>query len=218
MSRGAEDVGELDDELARACSGRTRMSVAMELRVLKRKVRVDLALKGLKAGFEQKSLLLFKFELDANGVPDFERDADDHGSARPDAGAQKPVGGVEREELAGHEVGDPLARGLESEDEEQQKDLAVKAGLADVAADPAIDGEVDEGGEEPDFFGVDEAAEAAGEQGDKGVEGQGEELAMKLGGDAEQDGAEQGGPGAKQDAEDHGWSQRQCRQRGSWGR
>ena len=42
------------------------------------------------------------------------------------------------------------------------QDLAVDAGLAQVAADPAVEAEVDEGSEGPDFFAFDESAEDAG--------------------------------------------------------
>ena len=45
---------------------------------------IDLALQGVEAGFEEQVLLFFELHLDAEGVPDLERDADDDGGAEAD--------------------------------------------------------------------------------------------------------------------------------------
>ena len=77
-----------------------------------------------------------------------------------------------------------------SDDEEEHEELAVDARAAQVAAHPAVEAEVDEGREGPDFFRLDEAAEHAGEQADGGVERQRKIFAVVHRGSGKHDAAE----------------------------
>ena len=108
-------------------------------------MRVDLALEGVEARFEQEALLLFERLLDADGVPDLERDADDHGGAGPDGNADDPAVGDEGEEAVGVAAGGPLAQHLHGNDEDEEENLAIDTGTQEVAAHPAVEAEVDEG-------------------------------------------------------------------------
>ena len=79
----------------------------------------------------------------------------------------------------------------------------------EVAGDPAVDAEVDEGGEGPDVFGFGEGAEVAGEGGDGEVYGQREVLAVEECGDGKGDAGTHGGDGADEDAEEDGGLERE---------
>ena len=199
----AENVGELDDELA-SLLGAEADERGDGAEGVEEEMRVDLALESIEAGFEQEALLFFEGALDADGVPDFERDADDHGGAGPDGEADQPAVGDEGEETAMRHALGPLAQHFHGNDEDEQEDLAIDAGAEERAADPAIEAEVDEGGEGPDFFLVDEAAVDAGGDGDGHQEGEGQEFAVKDSGQREHGGADEGGAGANEDAENDG--------------
>jgi len=201
----AEDVGELDGHLAGQL-GLDADERGDGVECVEEEVRVDLALKGVEAGFKKETLLLFQLELDAEGVPDLERDSYDHGRAEPDENLKTPDAGVEREETLWVYARDPLMRDLTEHDEEEHEDLAIDAWLADIAANPAVEAEIDEGGEVPDFFFFDGEAEEAGGEAEDGVEGQGEEFMVVDGGRGEDDAAEHGLDGAEEQAkEDDGF-------------
>ena len=189
--------------ISRASSGWLRTSDGDGIEGVEEEVGIDLALQGVEAGLKQEALLLFELELDAQGVPDLERDADDHGRAEPDQHLQAGDVGVEREEAMRIKVRQPFAADLQNDDEEQHHDLAVEAGLAEVAAHPAPEAEVDEGGEGPDLVHLDKAAEEAGGQAERGVEGQSQVLMVKDGGDGEDDAAEHGPSGTDEEAKEN---------------
>jgi hypothetical protein len=159
-----------------------RTSEAMELSVLKRKVRIDLALQGVEPGFEQQALLLFQLQFDAQRVPHLERNAHHDGRAEPDQRLQPPLAGEQRKEAVRKGVGDPVADHLHGGDEDQHQNLAVDARLAQVAAHPAVEAQVDEGREGPDLLLLDKAAQQARRQSQRGVEGQGQKLVVKTAG------------------------------------
>ena len=73
-----------------------------------------------------------------------------------------------------------------------------------IAAYPAIDAEVDEGGERPDFFLFNEFAVEAGGDGHGQVEGQGQVFVVQHGGQREERASDHGGDRSEQDAEDYG--------------
>ena len=110
--------------------------------------------------------------------------------------------GVEGEEAVWVELREPLAADLESDDEKQHHDLAVDARLAQVAAHPAPEAEVDEGGEGPDLVHLDETAEQACGQAERGVEGKGEIFVVKDGRDGEDNATEHGPSRADEQAEE----------------
>ncbi len=56
----------------------------------------------------------------------------------------------------------PDLSGFCSDDEEKHEELAVDSRAAKDAANPAVEAQVDERRERPDFFGFDEAAQHAG--------------------------------------------------------
>jgi len=56
-------------------------------------------------------------------------------------------------------------KNLQNNDEKQHHDLAVEAGLAEIAAHPAPEAQVDEGRKGPDLVHLDKAAEQAGQLG-----------------------------------------------------
>ena len=93
-------------------------------------------------------------------------------------------------------------RDLTEHDEEEHEDLAVNARLVEIAADPAVEAEIDEWGEVPDFFFFDGKAEESGGEAEDGVEGQGEEFMVVDGGDGKDDAAEHGFYGAEEQAEE----------------
>ena len=109
----------------------------------------------------------------------------------------------ERARRGGGDKGARASRGTisSSDDEKQHQDLAVDARLAQIAAHPAVEAEVDEGREGPDLFLLDEAAEDAGGQPERGVEGQREVFVVEDGGDGEHDAAQHGPAGADEQAE-----------------
>jgi len=61
-------------------------------------VRVDLALQGVEAGFEQQALLFFELEFYAQGIPNLKRDANDDGRAEPYQQLQPPWTGEQRKQ------------------------------------------------------------------------------------------------------------------------
>ena len=79
----AEDVGELDGHLA-GHFGLTAHQRSDGVEGVEEEVGIDLALECVEARFKQEAFLLFELELNAEGVPDFERDADHHDRAKPD--------------------------------------------------------------------------------------------------------------------------------------
>ena len=178
----AQNVGELDDELA-SLLGAEANQRGDGVEGVEEEVRIDLALQGIEASFKEEALLLFKRLLDADGVPDFEWDADDHGGAGPDGDANDPPVGCEREEAVGVVARSPLAQDFHGDDEDEEENLAIDAGTEEGAADPAVKAEVDEGREGPDFFLFYETAVDASGDGDGEKEGEGEIFAMQDGGE-----------------------------------
>ena len=102
----------------------------------------------------------------------------------------------------------PFAEHFHGDDEDEEEDLAVDAGTQEGAADPAIEAEVDEGGEGPDFFLVNEAAVDAGGDGDGEQERESEEFSVQDGGQREHGCADEGGAGTDEDAEKDGGLER----------
>jgi len=102
----------------------------------------------------------------------------------------------------GVEVGEETGGILRRHDEDEEKHLAVEVGPGDGAADPAVEAEVDEGGEGPDVFFAGDAAVGSEDGGDGEVDGEGEPFVVSESGDREGGGADHGGPGAEQEAED----------------
>ena len=83
LEQGAQNVGQLDGHLA----GQLRLAAHQRgdgVERIEEEMGIDLALQGVKAGFKQQPLLLFKRHLDAQRIPDLERDADHDGRAEPD--------------------------------------------------------------------------------------------------------------------------------------
>ncbi len=197
-----QDVGELDDEVA-SLLGTEANQRGDGVEGVEEEVRIDLTLEGVEAGFEEETLLLFEGLLDADGVPDFQGDADDHGGAGPDGDADKPGVGDQREEAVRHARG-PFAQDFHGDDEDEQENLAVDAGTEEGTADPAVEAEIDEGRERPDFFLVDKAAIDAGGDGDGKEKWQGEEFSVEDGGESQNRRADEGGAGAEENAEENG--------------
>jgi hypothetical protein len=201
FKEGAEDVGELDGHFARELrfeADKRRDGIEG----VEEEVRIDLALEGVQTCFEEEMLLLFELHLDAESVPDLEGDADDDGGAEPDENLGPGFFGDQRKELMGEHASQPDAASFCGDDEEKHEELAVDAGAAEDAADPAVEAEVDEGREGPDFIGLDEAAEDSGEEGDGDVEGEREVLGVEHSRERE-DGSAEGGPArADEEAEE----------------
>jgi GTP cyclohydrolase II len=93
---------------------------------------------------------------------------------------------------------------LHGGDEDQEEDLEVELGAAEIAGDPAVDAEVDHGGEGPDVFGGGETSVHAGDSGYGEVDGEGEVLVVQEGGEGEDGASCHGGDGADEDAEEDG--------------
>jgi hypothetical protein len=198
----AQNIGEFNDELA-GLLGAKADKRGNRVEGVEEEVWIDLTLKGVKARFEEETLLFFEGSLDADGVPDFERDADDHGGAGPDGDTDDPAAGGERKEAMGH-ASDQLTENLHSDDEDQKQNLAIDAGTQQRAANPAVEAEVDEGGEGPDFFLIDEAAVDTGGDGDGEQEGKRKEFAMEDGGKGKDGGSHERSAWADEDADDDG--------------
>ncbi len=167
----AQYIGEFHDELARLLGAEADQR-GDGVEGIEEEVRIDLALECVEAGFEEQTLLLFEGLLDADGVPDLEGNADDHGGAGPDGEADEPAVGIEGEEAGGIDAMNPLAESLHGNDEEEEQNLAIDAGTEQVAADPAVEAQIHEGGEGPDLLFFDEAAVDARDDGDGDKEGQ----------------------------------------------
>ena len=77
---------------------------------------------------------------------------------------------------------EPLAGHLHEGDEEQKQNLAIDARLDDVAAHPAVEAQVDKGGEGPDLFFLDGAADHADHEAEEHVKRQRQKFAVQDGG------------------------------------
>src|SRR5260370_30857288 len=65
-------------------------------------MRIDLALEGVEARFEQQVLLLLKLDFQAEGVPDLESDTDHNRRAQPHQDLQAPRSEEHTSELQSH--------------------------------------------------------------------------------------------------------------------
>jgi hypothetical protein len=83
----------------------------------------------------------------------------------------------------------PLPDGFHADDENKKENLTVEAWLADIAAYPAVDAEVDERREGPDFLFLNEFSVEAGGDGNGHKKGQGQIFAVKHGRQREHRGA-----------------------------
>ena len=83
----------------------------------------------------------------------------------------------------------------------RSRNLAVDARLDQIAANPAVEAEIDEGCERPDLFLLNEAADGAGGQAESDVEGQREIFVVQNGGNRQHGAAEHGPAGTDEQAE-----------------
>ena len=83
LEQRAQDVGQFHGHLARQF-GPAADQRSDGVEGVEEEVRIDLALEGVEAGFEQEMFLFLELDFEAEGVPHLEGDADDHGSAEPD--------------------------------------------------------------------------------------------------------------------------------------
>ena len=88
-----------------------------------------------------------------------------------------------------------------SGDEKQEQNLAVDARLDEIAPHPAVEAEIDEGRERPDFFFLDEAADHAGGEAEKHVERQRQIFVVQEGWTGQDSAAQHGPAGTDQKAE-----------------
>ena len=102
----------------------------------------------------------------------------------------------------GIKVREPFAADLQNDDEEKHHDLAVEAGLAQVAAHPSPEAEIDERGEGPYLFHFYKAPKDAGGESEGGVEGESKIFVVQDGGDGEHDAAQHGPSGTDEQAEE----------------
>ena len=85
---------------------------------------------------------------------------------------QPPLAGQQRKQPVRKRVGEPVPARLRRHDQKQHQELAVDARLAQVAAHPAVEAQVDEWRERPDLLLLDKTAQHARSQTQSGVEGQ----------------------------------------------
>ncbi len=196
---GAEQVGQLDNHQARFIGALTDERGDGVERV-EEKMRIDLALQGIEAGFEDEAFLFLELDLDTECVPDLERDADDHRGTEPDQESKPPDIGSQGKEAAWKRGGEPVVEHLHASDEHQEENLSVKARLAEVAPHPAPEAEVDEWSEGPDFFFFDEQTGDAGEEADGKEERESEKFAMEQGRRGHDCGADHGPARPEQEA------------------
>ena len=103
----------------------------------------------------------------------------------------------EREEAVRVDVRQPFAADFQNDDRGTSIRIwRSKRGLAQVAAHPAPEAQIDEGGEGPDLLHLDEVAENSGGQAERRVEGQRQVFVVEDGGDGEHDAAQHGPAGA----------------------
>src|SRR6478672_1086604 len=115
-------------------------------------MRIDLALQRVKPGFKKQTLLLFQLHLNAREVPDLDGDGDGcyrGGKARQQS--DRSADGKHPQPL-GRRVVQLQARGLKGDNHQEKCGLPVDARMAQVAPDPAIYAEIDEGRERPYLF------------------------------------------------------------------
>ena len=97
------------------------------------------------------------------------------------ASRTEPAIGGEGKKASRIQVVNPLADDLHANDQNQEQDLPVEARLAQVAANPAIDAEIDEGRERPDFLFFDKLSVEPCCNGDRKIEGQRQIFVVKHG-------------------------------------
>ena len=183
---------------------RTREAIGVER--VEEEVGIDLALQSIKSSFEHQALLLFERHLDAQGIPHLNGDSDRDRRAQPDQRLQPEFAGEQRKQAMRKGVSDPVASHLHHRNQNQEEELAVDARLDQVAANPAVEAEVDEGRKRPDLFLLHKAADHAGSEAQNNVERQREIFVVQNGGDRQHTPAEHGPARPDEQAEqNHGF-------------
>ena len=111
---------------------------------------------------------------------------------------------MQLEEVSRVDAGEEAGAQLHGRDEYEKEDLAIELGTAEIARDPAVDAEVDHGGEGPDILGCGKEAVHSGDSGDGEVDGKSKVLVVQEGGDGEEGSSGHGGDRTDEDAEEDG--------------
>lgn len=93
---------------------------------------------------------------------------------------------------------------LQSRDQKKQENLPIEMRSAQVAGNPAVDAEIDHGGERPDVFEIGEVTEAAGETTHQEIGRERPELVVQHGWKSEGCTAGHGGQWTQKNAEQDG--------------
>src|SRR6185369_14113064 len=147
----AQDFRKLYYQLARAV-GIKAHERGNGIQGIEEKVRIDLALQGIKTGLQQKALLYLQLHLNAGKVPDFDwnRDGCYHRGKHRKQG-RRLVDGKDPEPL-GRGVLQFQPGGLQGDDHQEEGGLPFDTWMAQITLYPAIDAEVNEWSEGPYLF------------------------------------------------------------------
>src|ERR1039457_6266333 len=151
---------------------------------------IDLALQGFHARLQKQPFLLFEFHFDAHVVQDFERDGNCHDGAGIDCEFDQPTVAIKRENTARKGAMHLDAHELESEDQQQEGSLPVDQRLANAAANPVVDAQVEERRERPHGFALGgNVPQQTRQEAGQNVHGEGEPFAKQQRWQRDQDAA-----------------------------
>src|SRR5437016_10179089 len=144
----AQDLGELQNQLPRQIRIKTYQRRDGIQRV-KQKMRIDLALQGVKPGFEQQLFLLFQLHLDARIVPDLDGNGDGRHHGGKNRKQRHRGCNVNGKEPVRSDVVQLHSGSLQGHDHEKECCLPIDARMPQIAFQPAIDTHVHERRESP---------------------------------------------------------------------
>ena len=150
--------------ISRASSGLMRTSEAMELRVLKRKWGLIWRCRASRRASRSRRFCSSSFISMRRAFQTLRAMPTTMGALSQTSTCTQRLGGDEREESWGNVRASQTRQASAATMRKSMRNWRSRRD-AEVAADPAIEAEVDEGREGPDLVGRDEAAEHAGERG-----------------------------------------------------
>ncbi len=204
VEQAAQNVGQLDDQLARRV-GIEAHQRGNRVQRIKKEVRIDLVLQRLHAGVQQQALLLFQLDLNAHAVPDFQFGPDDRDRGGVDQDFDPPGRALQAEGAIGRKARELGLHEAQRHDGDEKHGLPFeRVGRGQVAPDPAVDAEVHKRGKRPDVFAIgSEDAQLSGDEAAQHVERQRRPLAVPERGKRQQNAAQHAGEASADHAQQH---------------
>src|SRR5947209_12076827 len=131
--QAAQDFRELHDQIA-GFVGIESHQRGNGIQGIEEKMRVNLALQGVKPGFQQQLCLLLQLHLNAGIIPDLNRDRNGRDHSRENRQHGHRRGQVKREKLVGKEIFDLQAGSLQGDNDEKESCLPVNARILQIAS------------------------------------------------------------------------------------